>query len=1772
MNSLGLRGTGNAKIKRKVSGAKDMAVVIIPPEMIGETLQKHYAIFSKAQTGDEQFKYLSNFLKSFRNNPNSTELDGCYSYFLALIWFYSNSSHPYKPYLSRYLMKHEKIQTFFIDSLKKIFSMEVMCIEQRSHRFYNVVSNVISCTESAITKRTLGLITPVLLELVTYSISFCCTRLKKQLSPTEKSYMYQLSHITVRASLHVIQNPGTMSSTDIVLKTRQLVNKLVSLMADPDVPMDNKTVGGILFLHLYVMEFGESSWLHILDHEEMSVKLENLMNNQFTRLVMYSSITAVVDHKSLIKAAIGDDPVILLLAKKITACGDRYIQEPTFALCVTRTVVQLCQVLHKIEDSELSLKLAELIQAYTWTHIDSHLDSVRYLATEALSHLVKHSACLYKKDDTLALSKLLLAIFSLTNTRKAYFLSLTEVVRAVGAKFILQKMPDIVAELIDSLNVQEVKTSASTTLEAILDNDRDESHEDMYQKWIVPIMGHIDSKELDSSVLKILGNLIAKILKRDNNIVAYILQEMLSTNSITSDIILTDGQLKCVLVLLGVARKVSAICDAEVTFDRKEWKQLIQYKVLKDAAIHSSDEIRLLSLSLVVETPKTTELIVEEDYNFMIHFLKYNMNTQSPVYRQQMLAALKKFMKRVEDTYKLLARTDNKIPNHEQFKKGVESFIEELRSLCSDCLVVGANYSRRTVALQAMLSTQLIMLQDYERTWKSDYVQQLLLHLDDSYENNKSTALQILSHCPAELLKEERFANTLNFKAILKQATSIKPTDCVSAAYKLKLLKMKLPENISNDIRYSGIAEPVTYHLIQILLKQLSKEVDVAKISILLAASSASMFGTVHCICQLIMGLDYAAISADEKWTNLVGKLLQASFNIIKIVSPVVNSSSPEGHLPMDFNAGVQYFQQSTNANTNKMTSQRVLLCAWRSVKEVSLLLAEIVSSFVILEESFMSRFGNITQADVMTIGNIYTTLLTETKHRGAFEQAYVGYTKLLHRLWRSPYLYLQNVPKIWLDGLMSSIFIQKNPLLCGTRRSAGLPFMIQALATVEVQVSTNPIFFDHCMSTLLSVADTSPPATEHDIDNSIHSMNILRTLFTNSAIANAVTKFVGSGMMIAIKGFLKSTWGERNSAQLLLSALMVRVFGVPRSREQDAFSIRNKMTGRIFFLKYPDMYDFMLTELTAASFFNAKAGIRASLFPVLLILARLYPSSLEGTTTNLKLAEFIPVVSRCANCPILLVRRLSAAAIVPLIPQQRYTTFIRETFNALCRPNCTMNYYHGTMMQLVKLMEGLSTHSLEDTTNCDSLLGSLTWVMHEFGSHKCYVLIDEYLKLVNLCLWRYPQYSHEETWKYIEQNLNIILFLENLQSNPPGRDVCLANSIYVYLIILKKNETTRMDDVIINTLAHDKYELVSNVLSLILILYNKYEEPMNNYEKHWQEINSDKTLLKALSSNKKYIKTLCKLLKHKYLNCVQKVLKILSLEENTQAKIIETKYGKTNLSDREIVECLIGCVENEHETLTATYLCSLLKFVSSKMGSDGIANENVFVNVLRTMFDCSRPDNSERVRHTVVSFIQDTFMDIYKYEYKYLDYQIKFEVKTTLWAILAVLLEDDSEDIRNKMAAIVVLLSDAGSGQMTPSICGEVLVDTIRDVGDKDSIATLLLLALIDFGTEVCLGDADNDIGEGRVFDHNEKYNVFMEESILSIRCIKKIIEMHTSLNIQLRDVVLLTLNDRALRDTFVRLCGENLKVFETLLSGEQVSKDIVYNPKVDVVFAMIR
>ena len=130
-----------------------------------------------------------------------------------------------------------------------------------------------------------------------------------------------------------------------------------------------------------------------------------------------------------------------------------------------------------------------------------------------------------------------------------------------------------------------------------------------------------------------------------------------------------------------------------------------------------------------------------------------------------------------------------------------------------------------------------------------------------------------------------------------------------------------------------------------------------------------------------------------------------------------------------------------------------------------------------------------------------------------------------------------------------------------------------------------------------------------------------------------------------------------RNSSTLLFSALITRLFGA--KRVQDEHSMENKMTAREFFTRFPTLHGFLqrqlslsveqltnneercmtilkkcmiqlLWNLSLSSCFSLNcSSLQPTLFPVLLLLSRLYPSPLDETNSPTSLQSFLPLILR---------------------------------------------------------------------------------------------------------------------------------------------------------------------------------------------------------------------------------------------------------------------------------------------------------------------------------------------------------------------------------------------------------------------------------------------------------------------------------------------------------------------------------------------------------------
>ncbi|EGW03188.1 Thyroid adenoma-associated protein [Cricetulus griseus] len=382
------------------------------------------------------------------------------------------------------------------------------------------------------------------------------------------------------------------------------------------------------------------------------------------------------------------------------------------------------------------------------------------------------------------------------------------------------------------------------------------------------------------------------------------------------------------------------------------------------------------------------------------------------------------------------------------------------------------------------------------------------------------------------------------FQAALELSTSTKPYDCVTASYLLNLLIWQdaLPASLTASQaqqlthRAHGAAEKATVLerntlvVIKCLMENLEDEISQAEDSLLQAASSFPMYGRVHCITRAFQKLPLNDLRLVSEWRPVVEGLLLLSYRLSAVVSPVIQSSSPEGLIPMDTDSEsasrlqvilneIQprdtnaYFNQAKilkecdsfdledlsasvsnidssaeikgkETKTCDVTAQMVLVCCWRSMKEVALLLGTLCQLLPMRPVPESSN-GLLTVQQVKEIGDYFKQHLLQSRHRGAFELAYTGFVKLTEILNRCSAVSLQKLPEQWLWNVLEEIkSSDPSSKLCATRRSAGIPFYIQ-----------------------------------------VHALNILRALFRDTRLGENIIPYVADGAKAAILGFTSPVW-----------------------------------------------------------------------------------------------------------------------------------------------------------------------------------------------------------------------------------------------------------------------------------------------------------------------------------------------------------------------------------------------------------------------------------------------------------------------------------------------------------------------------------------------------------------------------------------------------------------------------------------------------------------------
>ncbi|KAJ6646380.1 Thyroid adenoma-associated protein like [Pseudolycoriella hygida] len=1700
MNGLSLRVSSiktsqnlkkNSEIQISILKLSDIYLNRISDYFVNEPeVHSYLTEFKDGKSVEQQVVSARKLLVRLENELPSSELSRQILDLLSEIYFTAPLKHSLRKIIARSFDKMKMDQCSIIESLVETVTRNLKEITHSS--CVDAVNTAIISVDGLTENFRIGTLAVYqcvdeVCRILTMSIVKYLVEIEKRNSPANLSEIFIFLHNSVKLLLSYINRCVSDSSLTKASELAEL-SKFCKQIIDCDVvPMDTKLNCGI-FLVLEEIVKGQM--------QELCNQLIAEKGIDELALCYCYGLCNTLESSNLFN----ERPSLLIeVIEILRTIANENINEQTMLLGVTRALSQMTKSLStlsfadSLEESSLERKtktavvtnLVEMCLSFVWSYIEHHLNTVRHFCKEIFRNLLKLSHR-PDRDYTFILSAVLSTIMRQEMSLKVQYIAIECLCQEMQVEDILTAWPTIFEDLFEDLEDLEDPQWVYCYQKIMSIHCQEIDVQSWLQMWIRPLLGNFGKK----MSLQTMESLISVAIKSHPMVPGYFLQEK------------DNLPLELYLFVVSIIR--SNKLQSGLHFVPAEDKRIC------GAKFHYTDEIRIMHLRIFVEVQKTTQPFTAADLNEILEFLRYNSNCQSPSFRQKIISFMTIAFNRIEASYPSVVKDPSKVTLISYLK-----FLSDVKCLCLSNICNGANFSRRAISLNVLLRTLTVSTKNGkispDEIWTEELFEKLLQSLNDTYEANKALAVNIIRLCPTALVPK---SPNFDLHFLKKLVTSVKPIDCVTAAHYLEYCCI-------TGINFSSYLDAIIWCK-QILVDGLK----VAQSSLLIAARSNPLYGLVFCIKHLMSRVDLMK-TCDEDWRNFIQELIGICKSLTEVVAPIVNNSSPEGHLPNDFSDVDDILSNETdetdavcssrclqNENNDCLstTPQMLLLCSWRTVKEVSILLGNLVLNAATVTDS---NRGVITIDEILEIGNLFHILLSETKHRGAFEQAFIGFSKLCVRLWRANEPRLHQLPMVWLKDLLniisgndsSSVTHLKFDKICATRRSAGVPFMIQAILTSELLVCTSNGLKCSMVSLFDICRNGSVP------EGRTHALNILRLLFRCTHLGDSVGEYISDGIECAIRGYSADNWPERNSSTLLFSSLITRVFGVQRTKDSENLNIRNKMTGRIFFLKYPRLFDFFLQELQAASLSIQNDQVPPTLHPLLILLSRLYPSAVDGCTSNLKLSLFLPLIGQCSFSPESETRKLAVRSIVALVPKHELFDYVHKTVHQILQRNVTKyvnsNALHGSLLQIYHLIKSVD-HKLFTKHLDDFVSLTRTYLNLSILSSNNFVIIKVYVDTIIEIFTRISKVSDENIF-INERSASFNIINEFICStftnshNAIGFPLALKSCLVLHLIMNVSNiESLNF----LQDLPLKPYEYVDAALTIILlvlhhtspeIIFERFECDRNELQflEHLP-FHIKQSFRQAIIRSQQLISHLNGIIDDEakfYPFCTVKAYNVLS-ELNLSA-----------MSDGELTEVIERRTVDQIDEVKA----SIVTYASNHLGT--MSEENV-VRILRKLRELAAPDGSEELRISISVIISK------------LQGQLSSPTSLLLFGdIMLLLLRDESSEIRETISQVIQSLQKDRidcAFTVLPSLAEEKFIDWLDEQFGQWNIENrwTMWIQLIQMQMDKSSTESEEVVDE--VFEKCES-NVFGEVVLLCKKLLNKLRESLSNLD---RNYVKETLN----------------------------------------------
>ncbi|KAI9324872.1 putative death-receptor fusion protein-domain-containing protein [Zopfochytrium polystomum] len=786
------------------------------------------------------------------------------------------------------------------------------------------------------------------------------------------------------------------------------------------------------------------------------------------------------------------------------------------------------------------------------------------------------------------------------------------------------------------------------------------------------------------------------------------------------------------VAVLGAGRSMGLIAgDFALRGDGSEPPDSAVVRTLiVQAMCHPDANIRNDVCGLICESHKGSAEPTASELELVLAFIRLNATVQASEFRQKMVASVKRFLERVKRTMyanrrdirsrKAFLKKTGTLEEGDRPLKELEETLDRKRTFLTRLanfwyghfdgfarifnahpqavsLHPGTSFPRASLSLDLMRTMRAVETLTVDSTFQSkEFDEQsplndaittrslLLTLLFDTYEPNRLASLALLSR------QGDLSEDVERGQALLNQGISllsrVRTNDAESGCFFIRLVfktcvsvgckRLRLGRDASVVAQCS--LSPQADFLDQ-LLSFTELSVAAAEKSISKGSSKHPMHASFIALRYVIEEIDFKNLDSDEleSWRVILERALSLSKRACDCVLPILSNDSPEGQVPdedEDIEDGMS--DGAENESDTTSASQVILRESFRTMKEACALI-EIIVCRVLLGDHLLAKLFS-RSAVIEQTGLAMCQRLLEVRHRGGFSGVYYSFCAICLKLSASKDARHVALLEEWLNGFVEQVSSFRTSV---TRRSGGLPLGIVGI--LRCPFATRRATIKRVMATLMAVAQEEvSPSANVDIPQ-VHAFNVIRQLVLDADSACVMHEYIADAFILSVKGFGSPVFPIRNCATMLFAALTSRSLGVKKSRdEHDAV---NSVTGREFFARYPELYHFLVQELDhALKSVNEtiESGASPAFYPILTILSRLKPYSLESQRSLLTLNVFRPIVSQCRSAAIYQVREIAAKAFVSLLSVEDLATEVSGLIASLS-PAMSQNELHGTLLQV---------------------------------------------------------------------------------------------------------------------------------------------------------------------------------------------------------------------------------------------------------------------------------------------------------------------------------------------------------------------------------------------------------------------------------------------------------------------------------------------------------